>query len=375
MTINPNVKVSQDGHFSSMIGNGYYDYTNSNPRNGYVSGTNQPNPSLTINGGTFSGSLNTIKNDDGAKLTIVDGIFTNMSQATIQNHNVTEIKGGTFNVSESAKYVVDNEGHNGAANDLGQMTISGGTLNGKIYVVGTGASLIVTGGTFSDPNVLTSYLGQKANVKVILGEDYAGAGFGLYEAANRNQYGMHATVEVDLNGHTWNVLDTPLFGSTGYENQYFHLEKGAKVTFRNGTVKPATSASAKMLIQNYCDLTLEKLTLEGGTACRYVISNNNGICNIDNSTVTAATDMCAFDVYSYSNTGITVNVTNCIINGKVEFGGDNKKQNGKLIVTGGTMNGNLDVTEAYYNSENPNIIVDNASYGSYTGWSNYLKQQ
>lgn len=153
MTINPNVKVSQDGHFSSMIGNGYYDYTNSNPRNGYVSGTNQPNPSLTINGGTFSGGLNTIKNDDGAKLTIVDGIFTNMSQATIQNHNVTEIKGGTFNVSESAKYVVDNEGHNGAANDLGQMTISGGTLNGKIYVVGTGASLIVTGGTFSDPNV------------------------------------------------------------------------------------------------------------------------------------------------------------------------------------------------------------------------------
>lgn len=376
MTINPNVEVSQSGHFSSMIDNGYYDYTNSNPRNGYVSGTNQPNPSLTINGGTFSGGLNTIKNDDGAKLTIVDGIFTNMSQATIQNHNVTEIKGGTFNVSESAKYVVDNEGHNGAANDLGQMTISGGTLNGKIYVVGTGASLIVTGGTFSDPNVLTSYLGKKANVKVILGEDYAGAGFGLYEAANRNQYGMHATVEVDLNGHTWNVLDTPLFGSTGYENQYFHLEKGAKVTFRNGTVKPATSASAKMLIQNYCDLTLEKLTLEGGTACRYVISNNNGICNIDNSTVTAATDMCAFDVYSYSNyTGITVNVTNCIINGKVEFGGDNKKQNGKLIVTGGTMNGNLDVTEAYYNSENPNIIVDNASYGSYTGWSNYLKQQ
>ena len=28
-----------------MIANGYYDYTNTNPRNGYVSGTNHQNPS------------------------------------------------------------------------------------------------------------------------------------------------------------------------------------------------------------------------------------------------------------------------------------------------------------------------------------------
>ena len=102
-----------------MIANGYYDYTNTNPRNGYVSGTNHQNPSLIINGGTFAGGLNTIKNDDGAQLVINDGTFTNMSQATVQNHHVAEIKGGTFNTTGSAQYVVDNEGHNGAANDLG----------------------------------------------------------------------------------------------------------------------------------------------------------------------------------------------------------------------------------------------------------------
>lgn len=376
MTINPGVKVSQGGHFSSMIANGYYSYTNKEPRSGYVSGTNHQNPSLTINGGTFSGGLNTVKNDDGAKLTIIDGTFTNMSQATVQNHHVTEIKGGTFNTSGSAKYVIDNEGHNGAANDLGQMTISGGTLNGKIYVVNAGASLIVTGGTFSDPNVLTSYLAKEANVKVRLDKDYTGPGFGLYEAVNKKQYGMHATIEVDLNGHTWNVLATPLFGSTGYESQYFHLEKGAKVTFKNGTVKPEDSGSGTMLIQNYCDLTLESLTLVGGTACQYVVSNNNGICNINNSTVTAAENMCAFDVYSYSiYNGIEVNVTNSTVNGKVEFGGNNNKKNGKLTVTGGTMNGNLVVDSDYYDSTTPNIIIGNVSYGSYTGWGNYLKKQ
>lgn len=376
MTINPGVKVSQGGHFSSMIANGYYSYTNKEPRSGYVSGTNHQNPSLTINGGTFSGGLNTVKNDDGAKLTIIDGTFTNMSQATVQNHHVTEIKGGTFNTTGSAKYVIDNEGHNGATNDLGQMTISGGTLNGKIYVVNAGASLIVTGGTFSDPNVLTSYLAKEANVKVRLDKDYTGPGFGLYEAVNKKQYGMHATIEVDLNGHTWNVLATPLFGSTGYESQYFHLEKGAKVTFKNGTVKPEDSGSGTMLIQNYCDLTLESLTLVGGTACQYVVSNNNGICNINNSTVTAAENMCAFDVYSYSiYNGIEVNVTNSTVNGKVGFGGNNNKKNGKLTVTGGTMNGNLVVDSDYYDSTTPNIIIGNVSYGSYTGWGNYLKKQ
>lgn len=375
MTINPGVKVSQDGHFSSMIANGYFTYNSGTPRSGYVSGTNHQNPSLLINGGTFSGGLNTIKNDDGAKLTIIDGTFTNMSQATVQNHHVTEIKGGTFNTSGSAKYVIDNEGHNGAANDLGQMTISGGTLNGKIYVVGVGASLTVTGGTFSDPNVLTSYLAKEANVKVRLAKDYEGPGFGLYEAVNKKQYGMHATIEVDLNGCTWNVLATPLFGSTGYESQYFHLEKGAKVTFKNGTLKPADTGSGKMLIQNYCDLTLESLTLVGGTACQYVVSNNNGICNINNSTVTAAENMCAFDVCSYSSyAGIEVNVTNSTINGKVEFGGDNNKKNGKLVVTGGTMNGNLVVDSNYYDTTTPNIIIDNVSYGDYIGWTDYLKQ-
>ena len=76
MTINPNVEISQNGHYSSMIANGYYDYTNTNPRNGYVSGTNHQNPSLIINGGTFAGGLNTIKNDDGARLVINDGTFT-----------------------------------------------------------------------------------------------------------------------------------------------------------------------------------------------------------------------------------------------------------------------------------------------------------
>ena len=63
MTIDAGVTVKNTGSFSSMIENGYQNYNNSNDaRTGYVSGTNQENPSLTINGGTFIGGLNTVKN-------------------------------------------------------------------------------------------------------------------------------------------------------------------------------------------------------------------------------------------------------------------------------------------------------------------------
>ena len=170
MTINNGVTVSQNGGFSSMIANGYYNYTdNNNPRNGYVKGTNHANPELVITGGTFSGGLNTVKNDDGAKLTIVDGIFKNTKQAAVMNWNEATIKGGSFSVQESAGSVLVN-GSNGANTvDQGVLTIEGGTFtipSGKPIISinqsgkPTEAKTTVKGGSYSssvakyaDPNL------------------------------------------------------------------------------------------------------------------------------------------------------------------------------------------------------------------------------
>ena len=128
MTINNGVTVSQNGGFSSMIANGYYNYTdNNNPRNGYVNGTNHANPELVITGGTFSGGLNTVKNDDGAKLTIVDGTFENTKQAAVMNWNEATIKGGSFSVQASARSVLVN-GSGANTVDQGVLTIEGGTF-------------------------------------------------------------------------------------------------------------------------------------------------------------------------------------------------------------------------------------------------------
>lgn len=78
MTINNDTMVMQEGKFSSLIVNGYYDYAGgSDPRQNYVDGINQAAPKLTINNGGFLGGVNTIKNDDGGELIINGGGFGN----------------------------------------------------------------------------------------------------------------------------------------------------------------------------------------------------------------------------------------------------------------------------------------------------------
>ncbi len=359
--INPDFTPCDNGHYSSMIANGYYDYTNTNPRNGYVSGTNHQNPSLIINGGTFAGGLNTIKNDDGARLVINDGTFTNMSQATVQNHHVAEIKGGIFNTTGSALYVVDNEGHNGAANDLGQMTISGGTLNGKIYVVGAGASLAVTGGTFSDPSALL-YLSGNANVKIRLNGDATCNGF-------KTQSGQ--SVELDLNNHVL-TLAKPTVGSAGTETNSCQLLKGSTVTMKNGTL---ASDNDKIMIQNYCNLTLDAMTVRGLNAL-YVLSNNCGNILINNTTINAGTGAYAFDVCGFSTYTDGVKVTvkgTSIINGNVEL----SKSTGntepmELNIEGGTFNGNLVVDSSITDASSIINVTGTPSFTG-TGWDSYKK--
>lgn len=156
MTINDGVKVMQDGHFSSMIENGYYNYSSDDSSNGYAPNINAEHPTLTINGGTFEGGLNTVKNDDGGTLIINGGSFTNMSQAAVQNHNIATINGGTFEVDDSegaTTYAVDNCGCVSEL-DQGLLTITGGTFTGADYAVWDRSSLstakvAISGGNFS----------------------------------------------------------------------------------------------------------------------------------------------------------------------------------------------------------------------------------
>ena len=129
-------------------------------------------------------------------------------------------------------------------------------------------------------------------------------------------------IVLDFNGKTYTVDKT--VGSTGTETLGMQLNKGSVVTLKNGKL---TSTTALMLVQNYCDLTLEDMTLDGTLApdCSYVLSNNCGEVNIiGSSSILAAPGMNAFDVCWGPNNGypegtqITVNTTGKI-DGIIEY--------------------------------------------------------
>lgn len=318
---------------------------------------------------------------------------TNITGGTVNGAaGAVSIRRGTLNISGDAMLLSNGEGYTGDWGDgtgnqpncgimvdpaYGACTvnIAGGTFSTAQNVIvfnqnaayASESSVNVSAGTFSDPTPL-AYLEKSADVKVALEKDFAGPGLGIFKNGN----GDAASVEIDLGGKQWVLGDEPLFGSTGTLSQYFHLEKDATVTFKNGTLVTENSGSGKMLFQNYCKLTLDGVTVLGGTACEYVISNNNGECNIINSTITAAEGNCAFDVFSFSSyEGVTVTVDGeSVITGRVEFGGNNGKKTGELIVEGGTFNGDLVVTPEYYDSENPNIILNGGTFNG-NGWEDY----
>ena len=116
---------------------------------------------LTINGGTFSGGLNTIKNDDYGELAINDGTFTSMSQAAFLNWNVATVNGGTFDAAGASNGVILN-GYIDGTMDQGKLTINGGTFNaGEKTVITTmgggthSGDIEITGGTLNGSIVLT----------------------------------------------------------------------------------------------------------------------------------------------------------------------------------------------------------------------------
>ena len=163
MTINSSVSVSQNGRYSSMIENGW--------QNGKENKIGTASL-MEINGGTFSGGLNTIKNDDYGELTINGGSFSNTVQAALLNWNIATINGGEFTSDGNAIL-------NGKLDDVmdkGQLVIHDGTfksenssiapMNGSFEKFG---SVSITGGLFSsDPSLNKGHVAE--GYKVFLGQ-------------------------------------------------------------------------------------------------------------------------------------------------------------------------------------------------------------
>ncbi|MBQ9314252.1 MAG: S-layer homology domain-containing protein [Clostridia bacterium] len=152
---------------ASLVENGYYDYTSTNPILGYVEGENDAHPSLEINGGTFDGGLNTIKNDDGAILVINDATVKNQIQVAVFNVSEATIHGGTYEVPAGKdKTTVFNRRYNDNVNK-GKLKVTGGEFNADYFIeVINNATeeqmgeIEITGGTFNTEKGLVNTDGR-----------------------------------------------------------------------------------------------------------------------------------------------------------------------------------------------------------------------
>lgn len=145
------------------------------------------------------------------------------------------------------------------------------------------------------------------------------SGDGIIIASGRN-------ITIDLNNHTY-LIDGTTVGSPDTKTNGFQLLKGANVTIKDGKI---TSTKAKILIQNYCNLTLHNVELDGrnlvGSA--YTLSLNCGKIQITGSTsILAKTGGVAFDLYYWPSgsypEGVQVTVdTTGTISGPIELAED-----------------------------------------------------
>ena len=180
MTINPGVTVQQDGtsnsgttgKYSSLVANGWYSISTAG-QEGQEPEKVGNGATLTINGGTFKGGLNTIKNDDCGTVVIKDGTFTNFAQAVVQNHNILTIEGGNYAASADTSlttYGVDNCGCV-AETDIGTLTITGGTFSNVTYAVydrsTKNAQVNISGGSFSGSKAaVAKSVSSKATISI-----------------------------------------------------------------------------------------------------------------------------------------------------------------------------------------------------------------
>ncbi len=315
----------------------------------------------TLAGGTFNGNIFSY----GANIDITDGTFNGDVAIKQAKPSTVSVSGGKFagdvytygdNASEGfitgGIYAITTYEYEGNTYDCdwtylladGYMVAANtdeATMAAYPYTVAVDPTEYVAKINGKKYETLeAAFAAAKDGETITLLKDCTGNGI----VAPQGKFGTDG-LTVDFGGHTYTV-DGSTVGSTGTETNGFQLLKDSKITFKNGTI---TSTKAKILIQNYSDLTLEGMTLtlnNANYAAAYTLSNNCGSVVINGSTINAnqaggfAFDVCRYA--SYPSVNVTVKGES-VINGNIEvYASDSDAKDGfGLTVEAGTISGNL----------------------------------
>lgn len=132
---------------------------------------------------------------------------------------------------------------------------------------------------------------------------------------------------LDLNGHTLMSVG-PFVGSVGTETNAFRFLKGSNITIKNGTLK-CQAPGVAILIQNFANLTLDNVKLQGKSTYDYIVSNNYGEVHLKNGTTLPGSKnpsgQVSFDAHygltSEFDEGVSVYIDDpsVVISGRIEY--------------------------------------------------------
>ncbi len=338
------------------------------------------NTTLTVNGVVNANTVNVWVNN--AKL-VVSGtnakvnaswidIWDGAPSVTVENGATIDVdaikasRGGSITVDATLDADKVELGHNGES--VGTMTVgANGTITGETKLTAVGSTLTGPEGLNVTTDIADHKVAYENGIYTVVpkeyiaqvGEDKFETLTEAYEAAADgativlldNAAGAGVVIDkditIDFGSYTYTLNEG--VGSTGTESNGFQILSGNAVELKNGTLKVADEAADKfyILVQNYADLTVTDMTLDGTNLDKYsftdgdsyTLSNNSGTVNVTGATYIIANNdgdlAFAFDVCKYgSYEAPVVNVsTTGKITGAIEV---SDEINTNLNISGGT---------------------------------------
>lgn len=291
-----------------------YNKKNDGPVDTYITVTNCSVENTKI---TAKGSVGGIIGHAGANPATYH-TFTNNTVTGCTLHSTDDggwrvgVVVGTVNVGEVALNNTTESGN--TVTQTGKTAPAGqSNLYGR-FVPGTTGKLVIDGTAVFDSSIVAvvdnkgyktladAVAAAQDGDTITLLKDTIGSGIGTYKNPGKDLQGNDQITAkgftIDFNQHTYSV-DKPAVGSKTYETQGFHFEwKGAvdttpNITLKNGTLNVAKvhDPNLKLLVQNYCNLTLDNMTVDGTNLTKgwgsytYVTSNCNGTVTIKDSAI------------------------------------------------------------------------------------------
>lgn len=288
------VSVSSARMNASLIANGYSSDSDMTANASKVTSENKA--TLTINGGTYSGGMNAVKNDSDGVLIINDGTFTSGyvdsdkdaggGSVILTGGKTTTINGGTFTQTAGKNYVlfvdVTTQDHaitisDGEFENAGNKyrsaiafknrsssgkkftaTISGGTFEQKLEIGILGAdnpnatdSITVTGGTFNSELALGNLMHvslEGGTYKTVPAAHYFGAETKVYKWTAESGHTGYTLAASQPEGAE--AINAVQITAGSYFNQSFNsLSDGFK------ELEKTTSSYYSVTITLYADIT------------------------------------------------------------------------------------------------------------------------